>query len=237
MRIIEKPLTHFNERKSPIDMLVIHSMAHGVKDGWEALDKYNLSAHYIIGPTGGIYRCVDEKKRAWHAGVASWRGIDKDLNSHSIGIEVCHPTLGQHSFHKGQMHNLITLCQDIITRHNIKPEMIVGHSDIAPTRKPDPGKGFPWKFMADNGIGLWYGKEALAETNINKLLQTIGYETSTEDHLIASAYAFCRHFMPEKVISLPVEEVVETPYPKDNIKLLKDRSFIKRLQQVAYVYK
>ena len=155
--ITYRPLPFFNERKLPISMLVIHSMAHNAGEGIAQLEKLQLSAHYVVDYDGTVYQCVSEDKRAWHAGVAFWRGIT-DVNSAAIGIEVCHRSLGQSRFNRKQIAALTELCRDIIDRRRIAPTMIVGHSDVAPQRKPDPGKGFPWRELAAADIGIWYGQ-------------------------------------------------------------------------------
>lgn len=195
--ITYRPLPFFNERKLPISMLVIHSMAHNAGEGIAQLEKLQLSAHYVVDYDGTVYQCVSEDKRAWHAGVAFWRGIT-DVNSAAIGIEVCHRSLGQSRFNRKQIAALTELCRDIIDRRRIAPTMIVGHSDVAPQRKPDPGKGFPWRELAAADIGIWYGSRFSAETDIAKMLSEIGYGIAGEKGLQAAACAFCRRFSAEK---------------------------------------
>ena len=120
--ITYRPLPFFNERKLPISMLVIHSMAHNAGEGIAQLEKLQLSAHYVVDYDGTVYQCVNEDKRAWHAGVAFWRGIT-DVNSAAIGIEVCHRSLGQSRFNRKQIAALTELCRDIIDRRRIAPTM------------------------------------------------------------------------------------------------------------------
>ena len=231
-KMLLNPLPFYNERKTDISMLVIHSMAHSAKEGIESLKGYELSAHYVVDYDGTVFQCVDEQKRAWHAGIGSWKGLD-DINSRSIGIEVCHKSLGQSKFNKIQIKNLMLLCQDIIKRNNIRADMIVGHSDIAPTRKPDPGKAFTWERLAQNGIGLWYEDEKLSLNNPEELLQIIGYDTSNPK---AAIYAFCRRFAPENIITMPVKKLIKHPYPKDN-HLLNNDKILEVMKKVAYQHK
>ena len=164
MKIEAAPSPNFNERKFPIDMIVLHYT--GMESGQAALDRMRdadaaVSAHYMIWESGRIVQLVDEDKRAWHAGVSSWAG-DDDLNSRSIGIEIVN---GGHDFPlaggvlapypKAQIEAVIGLCRDIQDRWDIPDARIVGHSDIAPMRKDDPGEHFPWDRLARAGIGLW----------------------------------------------------------------------------------
>lgn len=164
MKIEAKPSPNFNDRKHPIDMLVFHYT--GMETGQEALDRMcdavaEVSAHYMVWEDGRIVQLVGEDKRAWHAGVSSWQG-DTDLNSRSIGIEIVN---GGHDwplaedvlppYPNAQIEALIELSRGILERWDIPATRIVGHSDIAPARKVDPGEHFPWDRLAHAGIGLW----------------------------------------------------------------------------------
>jgi N-acetylmuramoyl-L-alanine amidase len=229
------PLPHFNEREQPVEMLVFHSMAHNAAEGISRLDELNLSSHYIVDFDGTIWQCVDEKKRAWHAGVSSWQGLT-DINSRSIGIEICHNTLGQSAFHRRQIKSLILLSRDIINRWHIAPDKIVAHSDIAPDRKADPGKAFPWQELAAADIGIWYGARFSEETDIIKMLSFIGYPTASEQLIQASAYAFCRRFLPKKTKTMPTRKLLDCPHPKDCSSLLKDAEFLHALQNIYMQY-
>ncbi len=229
------PSIHYNQRQHPIEMLVIHSMAHNAVEGIARLDGLKLSTHYIVDFDGTIWQCVDEKNRAWHAGVSSWQGLT-DINSRSIGIEVCHRSLGQSAFNRRQIKSLIALCQNIIARWHISADKIVAHSDIAPNRKADPGKAFPWQELAANNIGIWYGARFSEETDIKKMLSSIGYNTDTEQNISSSAYAFCRRFLPRKIKTMPVRKLVDNPYPKENTALLEDSEFISALQNIYMQY-
>jgi len=213
-------------------MLVIHSMAHGAIDGIARLDELELSSHYVIDFDGTIWQCISEDKRAWHAGVSSWRGLD-DINSRSIGIELCHRSLGQSAFNKRQIKALISLCREIIDRWHISPDMIVAHSDIAPTRKSDPGKAFPWQELAANNIGIWYGSRFAEENDITKMLSFIGYDVTDIE---AAAYAFCRRFLPNKVSTMPVHRLLDHPCPNKASQILDDRQFITALQNIYAQY-
>ncbi len=233
--MIYSPLLSFNERKLPISMLVIHSMAHGAQEGIKQLADLQLSAHYVVDYDGSVYQCVSEDKRAWHAGLSFWNGIT-DINSASVGIEVCHRSLGQSHFNRKQIASLIELCGDIVNRRQIAPTMIVGHSDIAPERKPDPGKGFPWRELAAANIGIWYGSRFSAKTDIAEMLSEIGYNTGDKTALTAAAYAFCRRFLPKKIGKLPVKKLLEKPFPDSCDALLNDGEFLNALQNIHYQY-
>lgn len=101
-------------------------------------------------------KLVDESKRAYHAGTGFWRGEDRSPNARSIGIELVNFSLGQETYAPQQIDTLLNFLPPLIGKYNIRPEMIVGHSDIAPLRKADPGRAFPWERLANAGIGLWY---------------------------------------------------------------------------------
>lgn len=164
MKITQAPSPNFNDRKAPVDMLVLHYT--GMESGGVALERMQnataeVSAHYMVWEDGQVSQLVDEHKRAWHAGVGSWQG-DADLNSCSVGIEIVN---GGHNvplddgrlppYPEAQIAAVIALSAAIIARHNIPQARIVGHSDIAPARKEDPGEHFPWATLAEAGIGVW----------------------------------------------------------------------------------
>ena len=195
-------LPYFNERPAKISALVLHCSAYDSKDMIEVLEKEELSAHYVVGLNGDVTQLVPEEKRAWHAGISSWREFN-NLNHNSIGIEISSMSMGQEPYSERQINSLIELCQGIIARHHIPVRNVVGHSDIAPTRKPDPGAAFPWQKLAENGIGLWYDlndAEKVKESNPEILLQKIGYNT---ENSAAAMCAFCRHFIPQEVAINP----------------------------------
>lgn len=237
----ELPLPHYNERKTPIDMLVLHATCHdNAQDVFASLNKLELSCHYFIDPQGNITRMINDEHRAWHAGLGYWRGIDTDLNSHSIGIEIGNMSLGQEAFPAKQIQNLIPLCQEIIKKYKIKQHNVVAHSDIAPTRKPDPGKCFPWHELAKADIGLWYdikNADLVEEDNPQELLKIIGYDTRDDEKAIASAYAFRRRFLPEEVAKdNDIQHLVDNVYPLGKKELLSGKRFLQTLKAVAYTY-
>lgn len=159
---------NFDERTLPITQLVLHYT--GMESGEAARDRLcdaeaKVSAHYLVYEDGTIQNLVEEEQRAWHAGVGCWRGID-NVNSASIGIEIVN---GGHNFPDenglppfpdAQINAVIALSHGIVERHHIAPWNVIGHSDIAPERKEDPGEHFPWDGLAAAGIGLWTEPES-----------------------------------------------------------------------------
>lgn len=148
---------NFEERKNGVkpSMIIVHYT--GMKTAQEALERLcspesKVSAHYVVDEDGSIYQLVLEDKRAWHAGVSNWQG-ETDINSHSIGIELVNPghEFGYRPFPDAQIEALIALCHDIRERHEI--EWVLGHEDVAPDRKQDPGELFPWSRLEQAGIG------------------------------------------------------------------------------------
>lgn len=196
---------NFNDRDgTPIDMLVLHYT--GMKTAQDALDRLcdpiaEVSAHYMIDEEGTLSVLVDEADRAWHAGVASWRG-DSNINSRSIGIELVNPghEFGYRAFPDAQISVLIDLCCGILDRHDIPARHVVGHSDVAPTRKEDPGELFPWKWLAKSGIGLWSTDVSsfnpVQPDAASEILSSIGYEMVDLDAVVV---AFQRHFVPDSL--------------------------------------
>lgn len=150
-----------------------------------------VSAHYLIDAGGRLYQLVSEQDRAWHAGAGSWGGIE-DLNSASIGIELDND--GSAPFAEAQIQTLLRLLRDITQRLAIPPQLIVGHGDIAPTRKHDPSALFPWSRLAEAGFGLWPRAErAAAPAGFDRwaALRTIGYDLRDP---AAAQRAFHRHY-------------------------------------------
>ena len=206
---------HFHDRPSPnhdarpgaVDMLVLHYT--GMSSAAAALDRLcspeaKVSAHYLIDEDGTVWRLVAEERRAWHAGVSSWRGR-RDINGASIGVELVNPGHGPdyRPFPEPQMAALETLARGIIARHPIPPRHVLGHSDVAPQRKIDPGELFDWQRLARAGIGLWPDFTTLPPpaadiTELQRQLAEIGYETppsGAEDAPTTAAIsAFQRHF-------------------------------------------
>jgi len=153
-----RPSPNFNDRALPISMLVIHYTE--MKPVETALDRLTdpeagVSAHYLISEEGVVTQLVPEEKRAWHAGVSYWRG-HKDVNSASVGIELDHPGHGggYREFAEAQFQALVPLVARIVKSHDIPRTNVVGHSDVAPARKIDPGELFPWDRLAEYGLCL-----------------------------------------------------------------------------------
>lgn len=143
----------------PVALLVLHYT--GMRSVMAALarltdSRAKVSAHYLVDEGGGITAMVPEERRAWHAGVAGWGGID-DVNARSIGIEIVNPghEWGYRPFPPAQIAAVMGLAQAICRRHALPPRAVVGHSDVAPARKTDPGELFPWRLLARHGLGLW----------------------------------------------------------------------------------
>ncbi|HEY0265536.1 MAG TPA: N-acetylmuramoyl-L-alanine amidase, partial [Rhizomicrobium sp.] len=155
-----------------------------------------VSAHYTVDEDGTIYAHVPEARRAWHAGVSWWGGAT-DINARSIGIELVNPghEFGYRAFAEPQVQALITLCHGILLRHPIPSARVLGHSDVAPARKADPGELFPWERLAKAGIGLWPVSQ---DSNLGvEALCRYGYDPGAGAEKIAAA--FQRHFRPQKV--------------------------------------
>jgi N-acetylmuramoyl-L-alanine amidase len=123
---------------------------------WLASAQSCVSAHYLVHEDGRIVQLVSEARRAWHAGLASWRG-EKDINSRSVGVEIVNlgHEAGLPEFPAAQIEAVIALCRSVTSRHRIRPERVLAHSDVAPGRKVDPGERFPWDALARAGVGLW----------------------------------------------------------------------------------
>ena len=159
LEILDTPSPNFDGRSRPPDMVVLHYT--GMLSAKAALDRLRdpaaeVSAHYLVDEDGGVLRLVPEARRAWHAGVSHWRGVS-DVNAVSIGVELVNPghDHGYPSFPHAQVGSLIRLLDDVRGRWSISDAKVVGHSDVAPGRKIDPGERFPWKEVAARGHGLW----------------------------------------------------------------------------------
>ena len=159
LSLINAPSPNHDERRQPLDMLVLHYT--GMETGQAALERLcdpeaKVSSHYLVEEDGRVFQLVDEERRAWHAGVAQWNGKE-DINSRSIGIEIVNGghEYGLPPFPEVQIEAVLRLCLDLLSRHAISAHNIVGHSDIAPLRKLDPGERFPWERLAQDGVGLW----------------------------------------------------------------------------------
>ncbi len=201
MAVKDRPSPNHDNRPDgrTIDMLVLHYT--GMRDAASAIDRMcdpvaEVSAHYLIDEDGAVMRLVDEDRRAWHAGIASWRGAT-DINARSVGIELVNPghEFGYRPFPEPQMIALVDLARDIVVRHAIPARNVVGHSDVAPRRKQDPGELFDWRKLAAEGVGLWPEEpNTLPISEPKAVLAKIGYEISD---ITASLRAFQRHFLPD----------------------------------------
>ena len=164
-------------KKSQIKFIVFHYT--GMKSEKEAIDKllnpkFKVSCHYLIKNNGNIIKMVPETYQAWHAGISSWKKF-KSLNKNSIGIEITNPghEYKYKKFSKKQIYSLIKLTKFLIKKFKINSKSILGHSDIAPERKMDPGEKFPWKFLSKNKIGIWH------DLNQNKIRKDRGLKITT----------------------------------------------------------
>ncbi|NIX76413.1 N-acetylmuramoyl-L-alanine amidase [Microvirga terricola] len=216
------PSPNHGERKNGQrpNMVVLHYT--GMPDEGEALQWLcnpvsQVSAHYFVFSDGRVLQLVPESRRAWHAGASSWEG-ETDINSCSIGIEIAnagHPG-GLPAYPDVQMQSVIALTKDIVTRWRIPATRVLGHSDVAPGRKVDPGEVFPWGRLHEAGIGHWVpaapmsdgrffsrGDEGMPIEALQAMLAMYGYGvkiTGVFDEITEKVVsAFQRHFRPERV--------------------------------------
>ncbi|GAA2875709.1 N-acetylmuramoyl-L-alanine amidase [Aminobacter niigataensis] len=197
------------------DMIVLHYTGMETGEGAEAWlcdPASEVSSHYLVHEDGRIVQMVRESDRAWHAGKSSWRG-QTDINSCSIGIEIVNPghAFGYRSFPRRQMEAVIALCQGIAKRHNVPPERVLAHSDVALGRKVDPGEKFSWRTLHEAGIGHWVapsprngrremqpGEVGNAVEELQSMLALYGYGVEITGHFDAqtavTVQAFQRHF-------------------------------------------
>jgi N-acetylmuramoyl-L-alanine amidase len=212
--IVQRPSPNHGPRPegAKIDMLVLHYT--GMRTASDALRRLcdpaaEVSAHYLIDETGEIYQLVAEERRAWHAGRATWAG-EADINGCSIGIELVNPghEFGYRAFPDSQMQALEDLCAGILGRHSIPAHRVLGHSDVAPARKEDPGELFDWPRLAKAGIGLWPAITPVPESHVpgsvahlQRGLRRLGYgieETGLMEAETRSALlAFQRHWLAD----------------------------------------
>ncbi len=203
--MIDTPSLNFDERKAPVTLLVLHYT--GMPDAasainWLANPESKVSAHYVVTEDGQVIRMVAEDKRAWHAGKSYWRGIT-DINSASIGIEIVNPghEWGYRPFPDTQMQALVPLVNDIVQRYRITRGNVVGHSDIAPARKQDPGELFPWHMLARLRLALPRPTKNLmdphwTDSGFMLALERFGYDIADQQ---AAVVAFQRRFRPEMI--------------------------------------
>ena len=205
MPALDRPSPNFDERKLPVTMIVLHYT--GMPDAEGAIARLTspeakVSAHYVIEENGTVHSLVDEEHRAWHAGKSYWRGVT-DVNSASVGIEIVNPghEFGYREFPDEQIAALIPLLASIKDRHGVSRGNVVGHSDIAPARKEDPGELFPWWDLAKRRLALPSPSRDLMDpywTDAGFLLalERFGYDVS--DRLKATI-AFQRRFRPDLI--------------------------------------
>jgi N-acetylmuramoyl-L-alanine amidase len=216
------PSPNFGERKDGRrpDMIILHYT--GMLTASAALEHLRtpasqVSAHYFVFEDGRVVQMVPESKRAWHAGAAVWAG-ESDINSCSIGIEIANPghDYGYPDFPKRQIAAVTALCRGILTRNTIPPERVLGHSDVAPARKRDPGEKFPWRTLHDSGVGNWVkparitagellalGDRGDAVSTMQRSLSEYGYGVAVNGNYDSAMHetvaAFQRHFRPERI--------------------------------------
>jgi len=154
-----------------VQFVILHYTAASLERSLALLTRGEVSSHYLIGDDerATVYQLVDESRRAWHAGDSQWDGRTW-LNSSSIGIEIVNPGYKDtpngrlwYPYSEAQIEHLVALLQDIVKRNGIAPRYIIGHSDIAPMRKLDPGPMFPWQRLAEKGLGVWPDARAVAQ--------------------------------------------------------------------------
>jgi N-acetylmuramoyl-L-alanine amidase len=227
------PSPNHSERRDGArpDMILLHYT--GMPDAAAALARLcdpasEVSAHYLVFEDGRIVQSVPEARRAWHAGSSDWAGVT-DNNSRSIGVEIANPghDHGYRDFPPAQIEAVIALCRDIIARRGIRPERVLGHSDIAPLRKQDPGERFPWAALHAAGIGHWVepapltagealrpGATGTAVAALQRALHDYGYGveiTAAYDALTeAVVRAFQQHFRPARVDGIADPSTLDT---------------------------
>jgi len=188
---------NFNMRKP--NFVILHHTAQdsiGQTLRTFTLERTQVSAHYVIDKEGKVYQLLNDYLRAWHAGNGRWGSVT-DLNSVSIGIEM--DNNGIEPYTESQVNNLLTLLDTLKTNYTIPTENFIGHGDIAPGRKVDPGVNFPWKRLAEKGFGLWYDdilQPTPASFNPMDGLRILGYDTRNAS---AAIKAFKRHYIQVEV--------------------------------------
>ncbi len=217
-----------NGKNSRIDIIVLHYTASTKPSALLTLTNREVSAHYVVSDDSKpvVYKLVDENLSAWHAGESSWYGRTF-VNPRSIGIEIVHPGWARNVsgelgplFPAAQIDAVIALTREVAKRHGVAPENIVGHSDVAPLRKQDPGPAFPWKKLAQAGVGRWFDEAAAAKYQaeyvrngppdagwFQKQLKRVGYSVPESNYFDANTLhtiaAFQMHYRPELVNSKP----------------------------------
>ena len=230
MKITDAPSPNFgprNDGKRPRFLILHYTDTDDAAESLAILQSQEkqVSAHYLLDEDGSAFRLVEEEMRAWHAGKSFWQG-ERDVNSASIGIEIQNPGHGRgyRAFPAKQMAGVLELCQGIMQRHKILPQHVLAHSDIAPLRKADPGELFPWKWLAENGVGVWPKDEAPAvDGGLKDVLLRLGYDPDVPEKELVTA--FQRHFEPE-VFQLPAAVGIATPRTEGRAAALLRRMYI-----------
>jgi len=240
LRFIDRPSPNFDPRGRAVDLVVLHYT--GMKDCQTALARLTdpaplarnfpgpwqgektapdaplgrVSAHYVVGEDGVVYRLVAEDQRAWHAGASSWNG-EGDVNARAIGIEIVNGghDYGLPDFPAAQIDAVIALVKDVLTRNQLDASRVVGHSDVAPDRKLDPGEKFPWKRLAEAGVSVWPAAPAQifeltsgeAMSKLQHQLAAFGYSVTPTGVADAATHnalaAFQRRFRPARIDGAP----------------------------------
>ncbi|CDM58399.1 MULTISPECIES: N-acetylmuramoyl-L-alanine amidase [Rhizobium] len=213
------------------DMILLHYTGMPTRDGaleWLCRDESQVSSHYFVSEDGEVLQLVPEERRAWHAGKSYWQG-ETDINSLSIGIEIAnagHPG-GLPEYPQEQIQALVELCRDCGQRWSIVPERVLGHSDVAPIRKVDPGEKFPWKDLHRAGVGHWVEPAPIAGGRffqrgdrgqpveaLQSMLSLYGYATEItgefSDRTAGDVEAFQRHFRPARIDGIADFSTIDT---------------------------
>lgn len=200
MKTAPSPNWDARPNDTPIDTLILHYT--GMQSCAAAIERLcdpvaHVSSHFVVDEDGTVWQLVEEAHRAFHAGISWWRGHEA-LNGRSIGIEIVNPghEWGYRAFPAVQMEALAALCLDVLGRHPIPARNVIGHSDIAPDRKQDPGELFDWAGLAARGVGVWPAQGIEPATDAAAALREIGYPVP---NLATTVTAFQRHWRPALV--------------------------------------
>ena len=213
------------------DMIILHYTGMPIGDqalSWLCNEESQVSSHYFVHEDGGVVQLVPEDRRAWHAGKSSWAG-ESDINSCSIGIEIANPGHpgGLPDYPSAQVQAVVELCRDCGQRWQIRPERVLGHSDIAPIRKVDPGENFPWEKLYLDGIGHWidpaqisggrffqFGESGQPIEALQSMLSLYGYGIEITGNFCERTKgvveAFQRHFRPQLVDGIADFSTIDT---------------------------
>ena len=214
------------------DTIVLHytgmATAEGALERLCSLETPRVSSHYLVYEDGRVFQLVPESRRAQHAGISSWEG-ETDINSRSVGIEIVNPGHdgGYPDFPAQQIAAVIALCRDILTRRPMRADRVVAHSDVAPSRKQDPGEKFPWQRLHEAGVGFWVAPSPLSEprglslgdsgsavAGLQGLLAKYGYGIPSVGQFDKTMHdvvvAFQRHFRPARVDGVADASTVDT---------------------------